>query len=135
MIFEFVVSVRGDKLEQSIFVFKNDNEFFKWVDEVYKSEDKYKKSSLYVRKMEDLKIGDDCYVGGCGESCFKVKAIEKCGENQYQVKFENGAVATPMNCYKTFKVPDLPSSFLNKVRNFGFNKMNIQQNYAILSND
>lgn len=134
MIFEFVVSVRGENLEQSVFVFKNENDFFKWVDDIYNKEDMYKKSSLYVRKMEDLKIGDDCYVGGAGESCFKIEAIEKCGENQYQVKFENGKVETPMNCYKTCKVHDLPNGFLTRVKSIGFNKMNIQQNYAILSN-
>lgn len=130
MVFNFAVTVRSSK--NASFVFENDKQLKAWIN---KFKEKNKGKSLFIKKLDSLAVGDECYVGGEGENLVKIIEIEKESDFNYFAKLNNGKKANLVNCFKSWRTSDLPKDLLEEARKLPFDKVYLQENYIILQDD
>lgn len=130
MVFNFAVTVRAE--QNSSFVFENVKQMKDWIDTYKKN---YNGGSLFIKKLDSLAIGDECYVGGEGEDLVKIVDIEKESEFKYFARLSNGKKVNLVNCFKSWKASNLPKELLEEAKSLPFDKVYLQENYIILQDE
>ena len=87
--FNHCISIYGDY--NSSFVFENISSMNVWLNNEYpRLKEKYDDLSYSIRKLDNLHIGDKCYVAGEGDDEFIIIGLKKYSPNRYGFVLDSG---------------------------------------------
>lgn len=132
-IFSLMASTRGSLA--SSFVFEDPNAFLNWMKNEYPAlQKKYGSFDIRLSSLDQLKVGDTCFVAGEGSDEFLIEGFRKIENNRYSFALNNGCWEEVAKCFKHFNRSALPQSLKLAVQKLGFKQVKMQQNYILLEN-
>lgn len=129
--FTLMASTRG--AYSSSFVFEHKNDFLNWFSTTYVSIIKqYGNIDLRLSALDNLNVGDHCFVAGEGDEEFIIQGWRKTENNRYSFALNNGCWEEVAKCFKNWSRPPLSSDLKLTAQKLGFRQVTMKQNYILL---
>lgn len=130
-LFQFSATTVGSY--RCTYVFENEEDFQKWVQNFYPNLVKtYGKLDLHISKLDKLQVGDTCFVAGEGSDEFQIEGWRKLEENRYSYALNTGCWEATHKCFTKWERGSLPNSLKLKCQKLGFKQVLMQDNYICL---
>lgn len=83
------------------FNFNTEEERDKWLKtEFIKLAEKFDKTTPHLKELDDIEVGDICFVYGEGTTRFKVTGVHKWDDNYYGFVLDHSVIEEVSKCYK-----------------------------------
>lgn len=132
MSFKFTISTQGNYMAS--FVFKNEKDVLSWLNSDFKNlSKKYGKLTARIGTLDELKVGDTCFVNGEGSDTFKIKGIIERGSNNAAYVLDSGVTESASKCFKSWDRKAVPQSLKMAVQKLGLGTFKVEDNWIYVS--
>lgn len=132
MSFKFTISTQGNYMAS--FVFKDEKDVLSFLSGDFKKlSNKYGKLTARIGTLDELKVGDTCFVNGEGSDTFKIEGIVERGHNNVAYLLDSGFTESASKCFKNWNRKAVPEKLKMAVQKLAFATFKVEDNWVYVS--